>query len=79
MTYTGTITRIQRSRAGVTLIVDLGYSLRGIELDSEEWAAILDDFGLSSSADITGWSVEYNPANGDLEITGPDDSPDSGV
>ncbi len=77
MKYAGTITRVQRSRTGVTLIVETEMGLRGIELDRDEWAAIRADFEVSEDEAVVGWSVEYDPAHGDLEIIGPgDDEPD---
>jgi len=74
MKYTGTITRIQASRESVTLIVDIGYGHRAIELDKDVWAEVVNDFGLSKDTDIVGWSVDYDPGSGDLELVGPEDN-----
>lgn len=71
MTYEGTITRVQRGGGGVTLIVETVMGLRGIELDSATWQAIVTDFGVGQPDDVVGWRVEYDPAHGDLEIVGP--------
>lgn len=73
MKHTGTITRIQRSRDGITIILDTNFGLRGVELDREEWLAIVNDLGITDESDLVGWAVEYNPATGDFEII--DDSP----
>lgn len=71
MAYHGTIVRVQRSRAGITLVIDVGMGLRGVDLDGDLWTAILKDFGRTQDSDLTGWAVEYDPEHGDLEITGP--------
>lgn len=71
MKYEGTITRVQRARDGVTLIVETVMGLRGVELDPELWQEIMADFQLGQADDVVGWRVEYDPAHGDLEIIGP--------
>ncbi|MBN2304308.1 MAG: hypothetical protein JXQ72_07530 [Anaerolineae bacterium] len=76
MKYTGTITRIERSRSGVTVFVETDIGARGIELDRDLWAEILDDFQVANDKDVVGWAVEYDLAQGDLTITGPDDHGD---
>jgi hypothetical protein len=73
MKHTGTITRIQRSHDGVTIILDTNFGLRGVELDREEWSAIVNDLGVTNESDLVGQAVEYNPATGDFELI--DDSP----
>ncbi|GAB4409784.1 MAG: hypothetical protein Kow00106_03400 [Anaerolineae bacterium] len=73
MKITGTILRIQRSRSGVTLIIETPMGLRGVELDRELWAQILTDFAQPDTATLTGWAVEYDPAHGDLDIIAPPD------
>jgi hypothetical protein len=73
MKHTGTITRIQRSRGGVTLIIDKDYGPRGIELDRDLWSDILEDFDVSRDAELVGWDIEYNPSHGDLTLIAPDD------
>ncbi len=78
MQYTGTVTRIIRSRSDITLIVDTEYGPRGIELDSDLWATILADAGLEPTATITGWSITYDTGTGDLEVTQPGDDEASG-
>lgn len=70
MKFTGIITQIRRSRSGITLLVDIGMGLRGVELDHELWDGILKDFGRAQDRDLVGWAVEYDPERGDLEITG---------
>ncbi len=75
MKYAGTIVRVQRSRAGVTVIVETDIGLRGVELDRDLWAEIVRDFNVTDEAAMVGWAVEYDPAHGDLQITGPDDDP----
>jgi hypothetical protein len=72
MSYTGTITRIQRTREGVTLIVQTDYGLRGIEVDRDIWIEILNDLAVEQESAIIGWGVEYDPANGDLDLFAPD-------
>lgn len=72
MKYAGTIVRIQRSRAGITLIVDTGMGLRGVELDRELWDEITRDFAVTDEKQMIGWDVEYDPAHGDLDIIGPE-------
>lgn len=71
MLVKGTISRVQRSRAGVTLIIETEMGLRGVELDRDLWIDIVRDFELIQPDDIIGWAVAYDPAHGDLEITGP--------
>jgi hypothetical protein len=71
MKMTGTILRIQRSRSEVTLIIETPMGLRGVELERELWAQILTDFAQPADATLTGWTVEYDPAHGDLEIIAP--------
>lgn len=71
MKYDGTITRVEHGRNGVTLIVDTVMGLRGIELDSATWQAIVADFHVTQPDELAGWRVEYDPAHGDLEIVGP--------
>lgn len=75
MKYTGTILRVERSRGGVTVIVDTPVGLRGIELDRTLWLQILEDFDLSSDDALVGWAVEYDPAHGDLEVVAPEEDP----
>jgi hypothetical protein len=75
MKYAGTIVRIQRSRAGVTLIVETDVGLRGVDLDQELWAEVRRDFDVTDESAMIGWAVTYDPAHGDLEITGPADDP----
>lgn len=72
MKYSGTITRIQRASDEVTLIVNTDFGLRGIEVDLEVWTAILADTEAEKDASLIGWTVEYDPATGDIEITGSD-------
>ncbi|MBP8973747.1 MAG: hypothetical protein KBH93_07700 [Anaerolineae bacterium] len=74
MNYTGVITQIQRSRADVTLIVQTPIGLRGIALDRTLWAQILADFAQPPDATLTGWTVEYDPEHGDLEVIAPPES-----
>lgn len=71
MKYTGSIVRVQRSRAGVTLIIETPIGLRGVELDRDLWDQILADFSQPSGATLSGWSIEYDPEHGDLEIIPP--------
>lgn len=71
MKYEGTITRVQRARGGVTLIVETVMGLRGVELDNALWQEIVTDFRIGQADDVIGWQVEYDPAHGDLEIIGP--------
>lgn len=71
MKYEGTITRVQRARGGVTLIVETVMGLRGVELDNDLWQEIVADFRIGKAEDVIGWQVEYDPAHGDLEIVGP--------
>lgn len=71
MKYTGVITRVQRGRADVTLIVQTPIGLRGVALDRALWAQILADFAQPPDAALTGWTVEYDPEHGDLEIIAP--------
>lgn len=73
MKHTGTITRVQHGRDGVVVIIETAMGLRGIEMDREDWAAILADIGLSHDSSLSGWAVEYNPANGDFELIEPGD------
>jgi hypothetical protein len=68
MKLDGSIIRIQRSRDGVTIIIETPYGQRGIDLDRDLWAAILADFELTGDDQIIGWHVEYDPAHGDLDI-----------
>jgi hypothetical protein len=79
MKYAGTIIRIQRSRAGVTLIIETAIGLRGVELDQELWAEIQADFGLTEAHNLVGWAVAYDPAHGDLEISTPDHDEQAGI
>lgn len=74
MKYTGVITRIQRGRAEVTLIVQTPIGLRGVALDRALWGQILADFGQPPDARLTGWTVEYDPERGDLEVIAPPES-----
>lgn len=71
MKVMGTISRVQRSKSGVTVIVNTDYGLRGIELERELWAEVLADFHVTQDEAVIGWAVEYNPAHGDLEVIGP--------
>ncbi|MBI5961607.1 MAG: hypothetical protein HY866_22900 [Chloroflexi bacterium] len=71
MKYEGTIVKVQRARDEVTLVVDIGIGLRGVELDLPFWADVLKDFGQTEDAAAIGWGVEYDPEHGDLEVTGP--------
>jgi hypothetical protein len=73
MKHTGTITRIQPSRDGVTIIINTNFGPRGVEFDREEWLAIVNDLSLTDESTLVGWTVEYNPATGEFEII--DDSP----
>lgn len=77
MPYEGTITEVRHSRAGVTFIIDTEMGLRGVEVERELLAAILDDFELSRDDDLIGWTVTYDPARGDLDIIMPDDESDA--
>jgi hypothetical protein len=79
MKYAGTIIRSQRSRAGVTLIIETTMGLRGVELDPELWADIQADFGLHDARNLVGWAVAYDPAHGDLEISAPDHDEQAGT
>lgn len=79
MKYTGTIFQVQRTRSGVTLIVKTEIGLRGVELDRDLWGQILADFKVEQDEAVIGWAVEYNPAHGDLVVTGPDTAADDGV
>jgi len=78
MKYGGTIVRIQRSRTGITLIIETEMGLRGVELDRDVWAEITRDFSVTDEKRMVGWDVEYDPAHGDLEVIGPDDEPAAG-
>ena len=71
MKYDGVITGVQRSKGGVTLVVETEMGLRGITLDPDLWRTIMADFKLGQADDVLGWAVEYDPAHGDLEIVGP--------
>jgi hypothetical protein len=73
MRVTGTILRVEQGRAGITLIIQTGMGLRGVEIDAELWADIARDFELTGPDEMVGWAVEYDPAHGDLDITGPGD------
>jgi hypothetical protein len=73
MKYDGTITEVRRSRAGVTLIIETTMGLRGVEFERDLLDEILSDFALTQDADLIGWTVEYDPAHGDLDIITPDD------
>ena len=75
MVVNGTISRVEQSRAGITLIIQTGMGLRGVEIDAELWADIARDFELAQPGDMVGWAVEYDSAHGDLEITGPGGDP----
>ncbi len=72
MLVKGTILRVEQGRAGLTLIIETGMGLRGVEIDAGLWADIARDFGVTQPGEMVGWPVEYDPAHGDLEITGPD-------
>jgi len=76
MVVNGTISRVEQGRAGITLIIQTGIGLRGVEIDAELWADIARDFELTQPGDMVGWAVEYDPAYGDLEITGPGGDPE---
>jgi len=78
MKYIGTILRTQRSRSGITLIVETPVGLRGVELDRILWAQILADFSQPADATLSGWTVEYDPEHGDLEIIAPPGSEPDG-
>lgn len=71
MKMTGTILRIQRSRSEVMLIIETPMGLRGVALDRALWTQILADFSQPADATLSGWTVEYDPAHGDLEIVAP--------
>lgn len=79
MKYTGTIVQVRRARSDVTLIVKTEIGLRGVELDRDLWGQILADFKVEQDEAVIGWSVEYDPAHGDLVVTGPDTAADSGA
>jgi hypothetical protein len=74
MKWQGTIKRVQRSHGEMTVIIETDYGLRGIELDRDLWSAIQKDFGIDQYQVMVGWTVEYDPAHGDLEIVGPAES-----
>lgn len=78
MKMTGTILRIQRSRSEVTLIIETPMGLRGVALDRALWTQILADFSQPADATLGGWTVEYDPAHGDLEIIAPPGSEPDG-
>ncbi|MCZ7540808.1 MAG: hypothetical protein M5U29_13060 [Anaerolineae bacterium] len=71
MKYTGIITRVQQGRADVIVIVQTPIGLRGVSLGRALWAQILADFGQPPDAALIGWTVEYDPEHGDLEIVAP--------
>ena len=71
MRYTGVITRVRRGRADVTVIIDTPIGLRGVVLERELWTQILADFAQPPDALLTGWTVEYDPEHGDLEVLAP--------
>ena len=71
MKYTGVITQIKRGRADVTLIIQTPIGLRGVSLDRALWAQILADFGQPPDARLSGWTVEYDPEHGDLDVIAP--------
>ncbi|HML23086.1 MAG TPA: hypothetical protein PKD09_15640 [Aggregatilinea sp.] len=70
MRYRGTIIRTDHNRDGVTLIISTPIGMRGVELDPNLWTEIIADFELANDADLAGWRVEYDPADGDLELIG---------
>ncbi len=74
MKYTGIIIQVKRGRADVTLIVQTPIGLRGVALDRTLWAQILADFAQPPDAALTGWTVEYDPEHGDLEVIAPPES-----
>ncbi len=71
--------RTDHNRDGVTLIISTPIGMRGVELDPDLWTAIIADFELKNDVDLSGWRVEYDPAQGDLELIGEesDDEPDT--
>lgn len=71
MKYTGIIIQVKRGRADMTLIVQTPIGLRGVTLDRSLWAQILADFSQPPDAALTGWTVEYDPEHGDLEVVAP--------
>ena len=79
MKYTGVITRVQRGRADVILIVQTPIGLRGVALDRALWTQILADFGQPPDAMLTDWTVEYDPEHGDLEVVAPPESSPDGT
>ena len=70
MKLLGKIVRIERSRSGVSVIIETDYGLRGIELERALWAQVLQDFKLGQDDDAVGLGVEYDPAHGDLDVIG---------
>jgi len=71
----GVITRVERGRGGLVLIVRTGMGLRGVDVERAVWEAIRADYELAGEQELVGWEVEYDPEHGDLEIMGP--PPDS--
>jgi hypothetical protein len=74
MKIQGTIAEIRRSRDGITLIIDTEMGLRGVEFERELLDQIVSDFELAQDDDLIGWTVEYDPAHGDLDVMMPDDA-----
>ena len=79
MRYSGTVVRIQREHADLTLIIETGMGLRGVTLDRDEWASIAQEFELTSAREVIGWQVSYDPSSGDLDIFAPDDDLQAGM
>jgi hypothetical protein len=77
MTYSGIITRVERGRHGVTMFIDTEMGPRGVQVDRATWHEILQDSELEQGEALVGWTVEYDPAHGDLEICEPDDADDT--
>lgn len=76
MKYNGTVRQVMTTKNQATLILDTEIGLRGIELERAEWVHLLRRTGETDPQALTGWAVEYDPGNGDLELLDPNRAAD---